>query len=128
MSMSENVGRPRSHHTTVGSLGHSFTTLAQRCAWTFGFESKEQMTMMADEACSQGSVDRAAFVRSLKTELRVALAKGNASTSCLHMSLGPKDCQSVAEVGYMSTNRGLRFWDLDTGSLRHVAAAVPQGL
>ena len=46
-----------------------------------GFKAEEQKTMIADEACSQGSVDRAAFVRSLKTELRVAIAK---ETPVLH--------------------------------------------
>ena len=44
-----------------------------------GLEAKEQIKMMADEACShESAVDRSAFVRNLKTELSVATEKGNA--------------------------------------------------
>ena len=43
-----------------------------------GDEAKEQIRMLADEACSHSSVLRSAFVRNLKTALSVATVKGSA--------------------------------------------------
>ena len=52
--------------------------LAYEIHGRLGDEAKEQIRMLADEACSHSSVQISAFFRSLKTELSVAAVKDNA--------------------------------------------------
>lgn len=44
-------------------------------AWT---KAKEQIRLLADEACNNGLVDRSGLIRNLHTELRIANFEGNA--------------------------------------------------
>ena len=50
--------------------------MAQETHGRLGDEAKEQIRILADEACSHTSVQRSAW--NLNTELRVATVKGNA--------------------------------------------------
>ena len=67
----------RNHHAK-GTSGYTYATLAHETHGRLGDEAKEQIRLLADEACSDSSVQRSAFVGNLKTKLSVATAKGNA--------------------------------------------------
>ena len=59
------------YHVSLRCIGYPYAALAHQCHGSLGDEVKEQMRMSADEACSHGSVQRSALVRSLKTELSI---------------------------------------------------------
>ena len=59
-------------------MGYIYATLAHETHGRLGDEAKEQIRMLADEACGHSSVQRSAFVRNLKTELSIATVKGSA--------------------------------------------------
>ena len=83
----------RKHHAKAGTSGYTYTTLAHETHACLGDEAKEQIRMLADEACSHSSVQISAFGRNLKTEISVATVKGNALVfqSCI--------CQMARNAG-----------------------------
>ena len=68
----------RKHHTKAGTSGYKHATLAHDTHGRLGDEAKEQIKMLADEACSHSSVQISMCSRNLETELSVATVKGNA--------------------------------------------------
>ena len=58
--------------------GYTYATLAHETHGRLGDEAKEQIRILADEACCHSSVNRSTFIRNLKTELSVATVKGDA--------------------------------------------------
>ena len=70
-------GTKRKHHAKAGTSGYTYATLAHDTHGRLGDVAKEQIRILADEACCHSSVSRSTFIRNLKTELSVATVKGN---------------------------------------------------
>ena len=105
----------RKHHAKAGTSGHTHAMLAHETRGYLGYEAKEQIRMLADEACSHSSVQRSAFVRNLKTELSVATMKGNALVfqACIRQ-LARKTGKAFQKSGIMPTCRSRIDPALDT--------------
>ena len=89
-----------------------------------GLEAKEQIKMMAAEACSHGSaVDRSVFVRNLKTEQSVATVKGNApvfhACTCQLARVTGKDFQKGASCPHAEVDE-IPLGDLGSDRYGHM--------
>ena len=75
----------RRYHAKVGTSVYTYATLAHETHGRLGDEAKEQIRILADEACCHSLVNRSTFIRNLKTELCVATVKRNAPVfqSCI---------------------------------------------
>ena len=60
-----------------GKPGHDHLHLLRYTGILYHY-TKEQIRILADEACCHSSVNRSTFIRNLKTELSVATVKGSA--------------------------------------------------